>query len=473
MEKVFRNTTYLIAGGSIGELVMFFLFIGISGSFGEAAIGKYVFAMAVTAFLINLVSGPRDLVVREIARDTKVGARFLSGLIVVQIGLAIVALGLLSAWDWLLPFDRETFTLVVILFVYQFSFVVGRSLLSQADGREEMGWPAILGLFLKVTISLTGLSLLWLGQPLVVVVSAYAISGVVYLLVAALVVTGRYGLPRFPGWKYVMHVLWVGLPFALEPLVFVVYGRADIVMLSYFLGDRAAGIYAFPYRVLEMSGVCFSLYGTALYPVFARLYQSDRQELARIFRTSRMVVFVLASLAMLTILLGSGMGIRILFQDKFAESIVVFKVMSCFALTNSLRYLYFPLLLAANGQRYCLIVGVIVTVLNVGMNAVMIPLWGVMGAVMATLCSEIVYLVVYDLAASKILENSVNVPGMVMAAMVLAIPVAIGLGVLQWFAAGPAILSAWIIFLGLIFVTGMVEFRRVNELLGLLRVYPR
>jgi O-antigen/teichoic acid export membrane protein len=324
-----------------------------------------------------------------------------------------------------------------------------------------------------VTISLIGLGFLWLGQPLVVVVSAYAISGLVYLLVAALVVTGRYGLAKFPGWEYVMRVLWVGLPFALEPLVFVLYSRADIVMLRSFLGDHAAGIYAFPYRVLEMSGVCFSLYGTALYPVFARLYQSDRQELARVFRTSRMVIFVLASLAMLTLLLGSGMGIRMLFQDKFAESIVVFKLMSCFALTNSLRYLYFPLLLASNGQRYCLIVAVIVTVLNVGMNAIMIPLWGVMGAVVATLCSEIVYLVVYDLAASKIVEDSVNVPRMLTAAVVLAIPVAVGLGMLQWFAVVPTVLSAWIIFLGLVFGTGMVEFGRVNELFALVRVYPR
>lgn len=473
MKKVYRNTAYLISGRLVGDVMVFVLFVLLSRTFGEAALGKYVLAMAVTSLFFQVVNGPRELVVREIARHTEIGSRYVGGLLSAQAGLALTGFVLLGSWNWLLPFDSETFALILILFVYQISWAFGRGLLSQADASEEMGWPAALGFLLKVTISVVGLTLLWLGKPLVSVVSAYAVGGVLYLLMAAILKVGLYGLPQFPELGFVKHLLWLGLPFALEPLVWVVCSRADVVMLTYFLGNQAAGIYAFPYKVLEMSGAMFFLYGTALYPVFARLYPSDREELRKVFTHSQCAIFVLGSLAMLTVLFGAGPGIRMLFHGKFIESIIVFKVMSWFALTIALQVVYFRLLLAANKQQYILRVVAIATLFNVGLNFVLIPRWGVVGAVIATLCSEVILLFGFELAAGEILGRRRPLRKVVTATMVLLIPVATGICVQRWIAVGPTILLVWVVFLGLLLATGMVQVRQVNKLFGLARVLPR
>jgi O-antigen/teichoic acid export membrane protein len=200
-------------------------------------------------------------------------------------------------------------------------------------------------------------------------------------------VAGRHApsAPQLYSW------LITGLPLALQTTVRVTMTKTDVVMVGMLVSTTASGVYALAAQIAALVAFPLIAANTIAAPLFAELWASgDKKELQRLATfAARSVTAGAVGIAAVAILITPW--IQQLFGSAFTAAYwpVVILALSQLvnAATGSVGYL-----LAMSGQeRAAARVTVLAGVLNLLLNAVLIPLFGLEGAAVATLTSGLVW----------------------------------------------------------------------------------
>ena len=177
--------------------------------------------------------------------------------------------------------------------------------------------------------------------------------------------------------------------------LFVVVGlglisiRIDIVMLSMLDGTRYVGIYSAASRIADV--VVFSLVSAniVIIPMIARLNTSkNKSELESLVRLASKGT-LLFSLPMVIFLVIFGHDILRLFGTGFASGYTVLVILILGQLASLISGPVGPLLMMTGHQDLAAKLVAISAVLNIGLNLILIPVVGMVGAAISTAVSLI------------------------------------------------------------------------------------
>lgn len=181
------------------------------------------------------------------------------------------------------------------------------------------------------------------------------------------------------------ETLNAAMPFMFLTGAFIIMSRTDIVMIGLLATQRDVGLFNAGLQAAILADLGLSISNSIVAPEFARLYANgDKAKLQRLAAsTAKMVlIFGLAVLAILALfghsLLGLMFGTQ--FQDAFGAMIILV-IGRCI----SLFFGEPGFLLNMTGHQSVtlqLVVGT--SLLNIALNAVLIPLAGIEGAALAT-----------------------------------------------------------------------------------------
>ena len=190
-------------------------------------------------------------------------------------------------------------------------------------------------------------------------------------------------VPKYQSKKW----LYDALPFMFMGTAQLLNSRIDLLMLGAIEGVKAVGIYAVLLGVTRLTVFVHQAANSVLAPAIATLYAEAKiEQLEKMLRKS-MAIVSLVSLAIggLVILLGNQ--ILLIFGSEFLPGRIAMNISIigpvCTAFTGSLG-----LVLNMTGyQNYTAIAIGCSAVLNIILNGIMIPLWGINGAAIATTTS--------------------------------------------------------------------------------------
>lgn len=240
-----------------------------------------------------------------------------------------------------------------------------------------------------------------LSAPVVVGLNAGAIA-IAFLVGAALL---RRTLPREIREAAPVHETrrWLS---SSPALIFVagaqvINMRADIIMVGAIAGVRAAGIYTVASRGAELVGFILMAANAALGPVFASLYSSgDLERLQRLVTRSARLMF-LAALPIALALMVFGYWFMLPFGKEFTTGATALAIL-CLGQLASVAMGSVGVLLVMSGNERSAATGVgLGAALNVGLNAALIPVFGIEGAAVATASSTIVWNLLLVMFTSK------------------------------------------------------------------------
>jgi len=278
--------------------------------------------------------------------------------------------------------------------------------------RQRMEVSAAILLGTRLVYTLVGGGLLWLGYDERTLLAAY---GLVSLLAScafwiALRVRPFGENPRMQfirqanpatGW-------WVGIrcdllarwrnvlrestPFAVTGIVAMLYTRADLLLLSFWQGDAAAGLYGMAYRLWEAMGMIPSSFLDALFPELARLggRGADVGRLQALYRRGWQIVC--AGTALLAVAAQfAAMALIVLLYGRTPETSLSVSILRVLLLACPFTYLYLlngHTLYAVGQQQRVTVAMVGVTTAKVLLNAWTVPRWSYWGAAGVALASE-------------------------------------------------------------------------------------
>lgn len=169
----------------------------------------------------------------------------------------------------------------------------------------------------------------------------------------------------------------------------LISSRLDVVMLGMLSGAREVGVYSAASRVADVITFGLACANAVVAPMIARLHATGRQqELQHLVRQAARGVF-LFTLPVALLIVVFGREILGLFGMDFREGYKVLAVLVCGQLVNALAGPVGYLMMMTGHQHAAARIVAGTALLNLTLNAVLIPLLGMIGAAIATATSMV------------------------------------------------------------------------------------
>lgn len=174
------------------------------------------------------------------------------------------------------------------------------------------------------------------------------------------------------------------LPFMLIESIPIVNAQTDVLMLGALKGVDAVGLYAPANRGAQLTTFILMAVSSALAPTIASAYADNRlSDLQHTITKSVRVVTGVAFIFAASLIVGGHLYLG-LFGSEYLQGQSALYILCVGSFVSTSIGLSFTILNMTGHERFTAKVGWITTVLNIVLNAICIPIWGVEGAALAT-----------------------------------------------------------------------------------------
>lgn len=246
----------------------------------------------------------------------------------------------------------------------------------------------------------TANSVLWAGS---VIAIAALDGGLVAFALAfsaiAIVIQGSLALLALR----TMHVqfrgsaaLWprifgIGLSVGIAATLTFAYGRIDQILVYEFASDSTeVGVYAAMYKILDNAGVVPLAVMTTLFPIMAGLYPADPERLKRMMQIAIDYLTIVALGGLALALAAAEPIIELLYGSDYVSGAAILPVLLAAFVPICIGNVAGNMIVAMDMQRRYIWFAAAGLLLNVPLNVVLIPEYGIEAAAWITLATEVV-----------------------------------------------------------------------------------
>ena len=401
-----------------GSGLAFGLSVMLARCLGTVGLGIYAYAMTWTNLLsIPATLGIDQLIVREIAiYRTRSHWKLMGGLLrwstsivlVTSLALTLIAAGVV----WGLHNDFNELVWAVVLAMTTLPLASLRNLrLGAMRGLNRI----VLGqipdtLFAPlIVVTITGLmyfllpdklNVFWVLGSKIIATAVTFIIGTVWLM-RSLPQPVREVKPEYSG-----QWLLSALPFMFLGTAELINSRIDIIMLGAINGAAAVGIYAAIAGIAQLTAFIHQATLGVLGPTIATLYSEGKvRQLERLIQRSILAVFAISLLLGGTIIALSKY-LLLIFGSEFVIGATAMNILIGGQIFNALTGPVGLVLNMTGHQTKTAIATGLSAFLNIVLNALLIPRYGIIGAAMATTISMITINAIKVMFVQKILNIS-------------------------------------------------------------------
>ncbi|MFR9061031.1 lipopolysaccharide biosynthesis protein [Eubacterium callanderi] len=197
-------------------------------------------------------------------------------------------------------------------------------------------------------------------------------------------------------WKYCLPL---GLPIILHLLSGLVLGQSDRVMLQSMSGNYEAGIYSFAYTIASVLSLLWSATNNAWVPWY---FDNTKAQNTKGINQLAKKYILLFSLGTCAIMLMTPEVMKILGPEEYWSAgrviaMVVFGIYFNFLYTFAVNYEFY-----CQNTRWIAVGSICAAAVNVGLNLLLIPQFGGVGAAIATLISYFALFVFHNIIAIRL-----------------------------------------------------------------------
>ena len=200
---------------------------------------------------------------------------------------------------------------------------------------------------------------------------------------------------------FIKELLSESWPFMISAAAMLIFLKVDQIMLGEILNDRAVGIYSAAVRLTEILHFLPIIIMNSFFPLLFKTNEIDRDSIVGQFQE---VLIFLIRLGLILIIPMSFFSEEIIFLFYGEEFLEASKILSIHLWTAF--FVFFNIVfskwhLIENTQIFHMEKAVVGATLNILLNLILISLYGVIGAAIATLISLFLIEFFYDLVRGK------------------------------------------------------------------------
>jgi O-antigen/teichoic acid export membrane protein len=386
----FKNILRLATGDLVSKAMSFFAFVYLARIFGVSNFGVLEFAGSVLTYLLLIADGGLEMWGTREASNTPDLSALAARVIPFRLLLASLSFAILLL---LLPLFPQYPKLRVVLVIY------GTTVFAQAVnlkwafmGQQNMARVARGLVIGQALFAVTVFAFIHSAAGLVWVPVLRLLSDLAAALYFARWFRRAYGpFPFEMKLKGMSAVLKPALTIGLSLAMGLLNYNFDAVLLGFLRGATFVGWYNAAYKLI-LVGMSFPIsYFAGLFPALSRQYFENREAFRLLVRRTTELWFLFVVPLVIGGTFLAAPIITFLYGPAYANSAAPFKILLWSAALVVLRWVYMDSLRATGHQALDLRCAITSAILNVGLNVVLIPRYGMIGAASATTFADLVW----------------------------------------------------------------------------------
>lgn len=389
--KILSNFYIQGIGQFIGRF-LFFIFLMVSARvLGAKEFGVFSFSLSICyLFYTVMIFGLDHLAVKWVARQNF--ERF-SSIGLTNLGTTFFGFFLIVIVSFF--FDKHIFLTLNILGIGFCFFSVNTIIFSYFRGLEKMKLESFVLVGQRLILLLTSFIFLSFYKSATAISISFAVSlCIAFLFVLGVISKNKINLFQNSGLAFkkekIVSVLREAFPLAFVSGLGIIYYRIDSVMIAGYLQMEDVGIYSGAYMVIE--GVML-LVRVIMAATFSRLSQYGNIPDIKFYTLYKklLVLLVTLSLILCSIMYVAGDIVFDLFLGKeYLSSLGVFHILLLSVIALYPGTMVTQALIAIDKQKIYMYIALTCTIVNILLNFLFIPQYGLQGAAWATVITDII-----------------------------------------------------------------------------------
>ena len=392
--RILKNIIFILLSKFVDPLFSLILVLTIAKNLGVEGFGQYAFIKATfTIFVVIANLGLDQFVTREIARDKKQTLTYLMNFGILEVGFAALMAIVMSLFVCLSDYPQQVATATVIMssaLIYVALSNLAHAVIAAFE-RFELNTLLISGENLIRVI--LGTITLMLGYGLVPFIIVITITRFIGFLVSIRLVHKKITPLKWNfQLKFILQSLKKIPTFSLISIFSILYWRIDVIMLSKFGSLTEVGIYTAAFRLMEIIKAIPLSLKQALFPVNVWKYEKENSTFKEMINKSNKYLMIFLLPIAFIITMAAEKIIPIFYSSEFNGAINALKILIWTIVPYSLAMMLANVLVASRNQRVDMWTNIFGACANVVLNLILIPMYGVTGASIATLVSIILFI---------------------------------------------------------------------------------
>jgi len=401
--RYFANTSWLLAEQTLRLLAELLVGIWVARHLGAEQFGALSYAIAFVAIFSTISKlGLDSIVVRDLVIDPGRKDTYLGTAFWLKLGGAFLSIALVALTLQLTSSDHITKIYVLIIacgMIFQSLEVVAFYFQSQVQARYISSGKLVqlaLSSLLKIYLVCVDGDLKWF--VLVSLVDQVSLAAAYFLVYQRRRLGSFFQCHDVTIAKQLLRDSW---PLILSGLVVMIYMRIDQIMIKEMMGNKEVGVYSVAVRLSEVWYFIPMVITSSLFPpVINAKRVSQELYLARLQRLYSFMVWMAIAVAIPTTFLSSWL-VTFLYGEAYEGAGQVLKFQVWASVFVFLGVASSAWLTSENLQRYAFGRTFAGAAVNVVLNLMLIPRYGIMGAVVATIIAQSMAAFVFDMFTER------------------------------------------------------------------------
>ena len=372
----------------IQKIIAFVYFTIVARHIGVEDTGIYFFVLSFTTIFVIFVDlGFSNVLIREAARAQEKMQHYIATVLSIKLLFAVFTYIIAITTIYLLGYDIVVRQLVCVSAITMLFDSLNLTLYGVFRAYGNLVYEASASVMSQLLTLVLGSIFLWLDYPLIFLMYAFLISSILNSVFATSMLYRRYKLNIKISYDRVLfrHMLPIVIPFALAGIFGRVYSYIDSVLLSKLAGNIAVGLYSVPHKIANAFQFIPLAVVAAFYPRFSEYFIHDRKKLDYAFHQGIKYLALVALPVSVGIYIIADPLVHAFFSTEYVGSILALKIFMIGLFFGFVNLFFGALFNACNRQVFQTILIAIVMVLNIILNIVLIPRYGVYGAAFASI----------------------------------------------------------------------------------------
>lgn len=392
MGDVSKNVSWILIQNIFSMICSVFVTAIVARHYGAAGYGYINFAQSFVAlFSFIAIMGTNHIIMKNLSEDKIEVGIVLGSNLFIRIILAIISL-LVSQGISLLIYDKDI-NILILLFNLNTILCSFDVFSYYAQSKIQNKYISISKIISITVFSILKLLVIFLDLNINFFVLTYLIETIIYsilLYISYRKISSNRNVKWKIDYSYIKELLKKGKYYALASLMVTIYLRIDQVMLGTMISDKSqVGIYSAAVRISDIWTFVPVSIITSYKPIIINEKEKSKakydKELSKLYNIVSFVCF----LFVVIICVFGKLGIYILYGNEYSSAyipLIILTIGIWFGVLGNIHYIWMT---CENKEKYSTFYSFSGCITNIIFNFLLIPKYGIIGAAIATLISQI------------------------------------------------------------------------------------
>ena len=424
-QTIAKNTFWLSLSEFVGRSLRVAIIIYAARVLGASGWGTFSYLTSLAAvFTIFSDIGISTVLVREVAKRPEEENKYFSTTFFLKLALTVISfimLVFITPFFTGIPISQFLLVAIGLLFIFDSFRRFGTSIFR---AKERMEKEAFVNIGTQIIIVAGGFIALSITKTPESLATAYALGAGLGLVGAGYFL--RDNIRRlFSGFdkELVRSIIKDAWPLSLAAIFGMLLVNIDTVMVGWFREAEYVGYYSAAQKPIALLYILPTLIVGGFFPALARSARENRDEFRRVFERAMGIIVSVAFPVTVGIMLTSSEIVTFVYGIEYAPAAAAFRILALTLLTAFPVSILIHGVFAYNKQKSLVPLWVTGAILNVVLNLLFIPRYGISGAAWASFITQLGINSIIWIRMKRINEFSVSkkIPMILLATFMMSI----------------------------------------------------